>query len=211
MSSIAAISFECPPANYSEVSFPNKQRYCDAHGYDFYSFTDKLSSRPASWIKILYIQQVLINYDWVFWSDADSYVIDGSRKLEEFLDDSKDLIVCEDDVGINFGAFMIKNSKWSKWLLAEIWDFKKYKNNVLGTTTHFVPRTKKTATYNTWEQTNLHSIVGLHGENFPENITCLPEIDDHFNVRPDLATEESFMVHHKGGWRKHTDFFKFIL
>ena len=99
-------------------------------------------------------------------ADADSYVIDGSRQLSEFIDDSKDLIVCEDDVGINFGVFILKNSDWAKWLLDEIWDFKKYGNNVLGTTTHFTLRTQGKATYNTWEQPNLHSIVGLHGENF---------------------------------------------
>lgn len=211
MSSIAVISFECPPAEYSKVSFPNKQRYCDIHGYDFYFFTDKISSRPASWIKILYIQQVLSNYEWVLWSDADSYVVNGNRKIEEFTNDYNDLIVCEDDVGINFGVFLIKNSDWSNWLLSEIWDFKKYGNNALGTTTHFVPRTQKISTYNTWEQTNLHSIVGLHGENFCKNIQCLPEKGDHFNVRPDLATKQSFIVHHKGGWRKYRDFLKYIL
>ena len=32
---IAVVSFECSPANDREISFPNKQRYCDKHGYDF--------------------------------------------------------------------------------------------------------------------------------------------------------------------------------
>jgi hypothetical protein len=211
MSSIALMSFECPPADFSKVSFANKKKYCNIHNYDFLCFKDKLSSRPASWIKILYLQKFLEKYDWILWTDADSYVIDGDRRIEEFVDPSKDLVVCEDDVGINFGVFLIKSSDWSHWLLSEIWDFKKYGNNVLGTTTHFVPRTGKVATYNTWEQTNVHSIVGLHGENFTENIMCLPEKGDHFNVRPDLATDKSYIVHHKGGWRKYRAFFDLIL
>ena len=125
MSSIALMSFECPPADFSKVSFPNKKRYCDLHSYDFLCFKEKLSSRPASWIKILYLQRFLKKYDWILWTDADSYVINGDRRIEEFIDPSKDLVVCEDDVGVNFGVFLIKNSDWSNWLLSEIWDFKK--------------------------------------------------------------------------------------
>ena len=77
------------------------------------------------------MQQTLPNYDWVFWADSDSFVINSEIKIEDFIDNDKDAVFCKDDMGIN-EMFMFKNSDWSFWLLAEIWNFKKYGNNKHG-------------------------------------------------------------------------------
>ncbi len=209
---ICILSFECLPGNFSETSNPNKKKYCDFHGYDFLSYSSKISKRPPSWDKILYIKKVFdeFDYDWIFWQDSDSYVINHKRKIEEFIDLDKDLICCEDDVGINFGLFIIKRSDFSFWLLDEIWDFKKYGNNAAGSVSNFIPRFNKICTYDAWEQTNLHSIVGTHGEKFPDKIKVYNVNDDHFNVIPGRSNKNTFIVHQRSGHRDNNDFKKFI-
>ena len=209
---ICILSFECLPGNFSKTSNPNKQKYCDFHGYDFLSYSSKISKRPPSWDKILYIKKVFdeFDYDWIFWQDSDSYVINHKRKIEEFIDLDKDLICCEDDIGINFGLFIIKRSDFSFWLLDEIWDFKKYGNNIAGAVSNFIPKFDKVCNYHAWEQTNLHSIVGIHGEKFPDKIKVYNEKDDHFNVIPSRSSKNTFIVHERNGHRNNNDFKKFI-
>tara|TARA_B100000405_G_scaffold302628_1_gene266453 strand:+ start:2231 stop:2872 length:642 start_codon:yes stop_codon:yes gene_type:complete len=212
MKKICILSFECPPAKFSDLSFPNKQKYCDYHGYDFLSFSNTLSSRPPSWDKILYIEKVFEenDYDWIFWQDSDSYVINHLRKVEEFLDESKDLVVCEDDVGINLGLFLIKRSDFSFWFLKEVWNYQKYGNTLSGTVCNYIAKEKRRCKYDAWEQTNAHSIIGLHGEKFTKNIKLYKEHEDHFNVTPNLFSEKTFIIHQRNGYRNMNKFKKYI-
>ena len=207
---ICMLSFECPPGQFSGISRPNKEKYCKFHGYDFLFYSSKLSNRPPAWNKISYIKKVFdeFDYEWIFWQDADTYVINHHRKIEEFIDPDKDLICCEDDVGINTGSFLIKRSDFSSWLLDETWNFKKYGNNVTGTFSTFIPRFNKICKYDAWEQTNMHSVIGLHGEKYINNIKIYPEVGDHFNVIPERWTQDTFIVHERSGHRKKIQPFK---
>ena len=57
---IGLLSYECPPANDRAISFPNKQRYCDKHGYDFIFHTKNLApSLHPAWSKVPYILKYL--------------------------------------------------------------------------------------------------------------------------------------------------------
>lgn len=205
---IAMLTFECDPGNWRKIGNPNKQKYCDKHGYDFISYDQKLDHpRHPSWHKIPYMQQTLPNYDWVFWADSDSFVINSDVKIEDFIDDNKDAVFCKDDMGINAGMFMFKNSEWSFWLLEEIWNFKKYGNNKHGTVEmilgdHFGKLAGQKSVFDAWEQTNLRSIVGLNGEKYLDNLKIYEEDDAHFNVRSDRVNKDTFMVHYRRGWRE---------
>jgi len=111
----------------AEVSLPNKAAYCARHGYDFIERTDGFDARrPLSWSKIKFVREVLPGYDWVFWSDVDSLVMEPAVRLEEFADEEADLVLCHEDFGVgvynvNCGQMLFKNSDWSRRFLDDVW------------------------------------------------------------------------------------------
>ena len=112
------------------------RQYCETQGYDFILGGDSIvdKSRPISWSKILVIQKVLADYDWILWVDADAAVMNHSIRIDhlfkEFLDREKYLILTKDGAkNINFGVFLLKNIKWSFELLKLIWDQKQFINH----------------------------------------------------------------------------------
>jgi hypothetical protein len=107
-------------AAVAAVSSPSKAAYCQRHGYDFVQRTSKDfdRSRPPAWSKLRFIADLLPYYDWVFWTDCDSLVMDQSCPLEAFLLDERcsHLILPHDDLGlgvhhVNTGNFFARNSK----------------------------------------------------------------------------------------------------
>jgi predicted O-methyltransferase YrrM len=102
----------------------NKKLYCKKHGYDFICIEKSLDiSRPIPWSKVLLLRKILknANYKWVFWSDADSLIMNLGVKLEDFLDDDYNLIIAKDFNGINTGQFFLKNCPWSMQLLSDMY------------------------------------------------------------------------------------------
>jgi hypothetical protein len=102
---------------WNKFSFPNKARYCQLHKYDFFPESVSLSERPPTWNKMLYIKKYLCSYEWVFWTDADSLIMNYERRLESFLLEHRNLIVCRDENGINAGQMFFRNTDWSLRLL----------------------------------------------------------------------------------------------
>lgn len=100
-----------------------KQEYCQKYGYDFICIREHLDpSRPPSWSKILLIQQLLPNYQWVFWSDADSLIMNPEYTLESYIDEQYSLIITSDPYAeFSAGHFLIKNCPWSFDLLERIY------------------------------------------------------------------------------------------
>jgi mannan polymerase II complex MNN10 subunit len=121
--------------NFSEVaaiSTPNKRDYARKHGYDFIQETTLLDpSRPASWNKILAVEKHLSNYDWIFWTDADSLVMNPAIRLEDIvLDTGEDCIFTQDENGLNAGEFFVRRSVWVKKFLGEVWAQDQFKDHV---------------------------------------------------------------------------------
>jgi hypothetical protein len=109
------------------VSSPNRASYCVRHGYTMIEETGGFDrSRVPAWSKLLFLRKHLPHFDWLYWSDADSLVMDGTVRMERFLDESYDLVVTREDVGvgmggINAGQFFLKRSDWSLRFLDEVW------------------------------------------------------------------------------------------
>jgi galactosyl transferase GMA12/MNN10 family len=106
---------------YSEL---NKLPYAKKHGYDVIIYHQLLdTSRPAAWSKIVAIQKHLKKYDWIFWSDADSLIMNNDIKVETLIDDNYDLIITREKgrTTLNTGSFLIKNTAWSHALLRDIY------------------------------------------------------------------------------------------
>jgi galactosyl transferase GMA12/MNN10 family len=110
-----------PIGKYSD---PNKIAYAKKHGYDIIlGHTTLDNSRPTPWSKIVALEKYLDKYDWLFWTDADSLIMNQEILLETLIDDDFDLIISKETTlgNINTGNFLIKNSRWSKKLLKNIY------------------------------------------------------------------------------------------
>jgi hypothetical protein len=113
----------------------NKRAYCELHGYDFFSYnpaTDTrlfsilgLKTRAAAWVKLFAVNRLWKDYDWVFWTDADSIIMNTSIKLETLVENlpaSKVLVMprtWEDRV--TTGNFFARYSKASEDIFTRVW------------------------------------------------------------------------------------------
>jgi hypothetical protein len=63
---------------YGELSAENKRCYSNLHGYELLCHRGNLAlPRPAAWSKIPLILRHLDDFDWLFWTDADSLVMNS--------------------------------------------------------------------------------------------------------------------------------------
>lgn len=107
-------------APLAALSVPNKRRYAERHGYAYLEEREVLDpSRPAAWSKIPALLRHLPDYDWIFWSDVDSLIMNPALPLESFLDPAYDMVASEDPSGLNTGHFLLRRSEWSVRFLTE--------------------------------------------------------------------------------------------
>ncbi|MEO5678220.1 MAG: class I SAM-dependent methyltransferase [Acidimicrobiales bacterium] len=116
------------------IAAPTFVAYGQRHGWDVVLSTeeDLSEGRPAPWGKITLIQQLLDEYELVWWIDADALIVDTSRDVRDELDDDKDLYLIEHlfewpfQHGANSGVMIWRSTEWSKAFLAEIWAQEKF-------------------------------------------------------------------------------------
>tara|TARA_R100001509_G_scaffold157460_3_gene121583 strand:- start:1591 stop:2199 length:609 start_codon:yes stop_codon:yes gene_type:complete len=184
---IGVISFECPPNNDRALSFPNKQKYCDKHGYTFLSYTESLNEYcHPSWSKILYLIKHLRDFDWLVWTDADTYIINSDIKLESFIKNGKEFIIQCDTEGnytaINAGVIFVKNSQFCYNLLKIWWE------------THTMEMCRN-LNNDEWEQLGLKYLIGQKGEKYQGIIDVILDDKTGFNVIPEFTDENTFIMH----------------
>jgi galactosyl transferase GMA12/MNN10 family len=120
-----------------DMTWPNKQKYCDNYGYTLFDESMSLdSSRPPSWSKIRAVRRLLTEEtcDWVFWMDADTVIMNSTKRIEDFLplsDSGVDLILTQQNhkhLGIswNAGGWLIRKSPWSLEFLDTWWNKKEF-------------------------------------------------------------------------------------
>ena len=128
----ATIGKKYSVATFSGVK--SKQAYCEKNGYDFYRLCETLDqTRPLAWSKIKAVQQVLKDYDWVFWTDADSVIMNDNVLLEDFIDPNSHFIICYDHCSedVNSGQFLIKNTDKAMHFLNTVYAKDEYINHIL--------------------------------------------------------------------------------
>lgn len=118
--------------NFDDVNtYANHRAYAVKHGYkiqDGSQFMD--TSRPPAWSKIKAVQALLDlpgECDWVFWLDADTVIMNSSVAVQDFLpiETDMDLLVTYDRrLTANSGAWLIRNTEWSKAFLNQWWGLK---------------------------------------------------------------------------------------
>lgn len=171
-----------------QYSDENKKKYAEKHGYDVFIYHKLLDeNRPAPWSKILAIQRHLSDYDWVFWSDADSLIMNTNTRLESIIDDKFDLIIAKECyLGyLNTGSFLIKNTKWSQDLLKRIYSQEQFTNS-----------------YGLWEQQALDHLLKIDQNLLPHlKIVHQRVLNSNFDFTPALDCwyqEGDFVVHFFG-------------
>ena len=97
-----------------------KRRYAKKHGYQFACLKGNLSGdKWPHWSKVSLILAAMDCCDWVFWSDADSFILNMEPKLEDYVDEQFDLIVSNHVIepnrfSFNTGNIFVKSSDWSR-------------------------------------------------------------------------------------------------
>jgi len=104
----------------------SKYEYCKKHGYDLYVLDQSLDlSRPLPWSKILIIKELLQTYQYAFWTDADSIIMNQEKKLEDILDFASpaDFHICFDNYSgvVNTGQFLIRKSNETFQFLDQVY------------------------------------------------------------------------------------------
>ncbi len=100
----------------------DKRAYCERHGFAFYGYTDVFTTdRAPHWSKIPAVQQHLADHDWVFWTDADAAITNFDFDLRDFCDDEYDLVVTHDELGLNSGSMLIRNTEAARHFLRRAW------------------------------------------------------------------------------------------
>lgn len=104
---VAIVSGQYPPQKYSEITRIITRDYARKHGYDFYYYQEPVPIETGSgpwsiyYTKIAYLLEVMKHekHDVVVWFDADVFICEVNRPLEQVInlgDASIDLHICKD-------------------------------------------------------------------------------------------------------------------
>jgi hypothetical protein len=124
---ICILTLATPEINaYSGLGIINKLAYATRHSYDFYYYNHSRDlARAPAWSKILILQRHLPQYDWVFWSDADSLVMNQSIRLESLTSKyaSQDMsLTAGPNDKYNTGQWLIRRCGWCSRILDDTWN-----------------------------------------------------------------------------------------
>jgi hypothetical protein len=109
-------------ADICAASVANKRAYAKKHEYDLIFVTETLdTTRPMAWSKILAVQRYLPRYKWLLFLDIDTLIMNPDIRLEDIADEQYDQVLGADHNGINSGVWFVKNTRWTRWFLTELW------------------------------------------------------------------------------------------
>jgi len=111
---------------YARYGLTNKRAYARMHGYCFHAYGEVAdTTRAPAWSKIQLILRHLEDFDWVFWTDADSLLMNHGVRLESFLQVPSEIdmvLTTGPRDAFNTGQWFVRSSQFSRMLLAAIWE-----------------------------------------------------------------------------------------
>lgn len=158
----------------------SKKIYCEKHGYDLIIATENINEvnapksqfyRHPAWTKISLAAKHLSNYDYVFFCDADTIIMNPNITVESIIESTSsdiDLLICSRDFTknpfykLNSGVWILKNSDKSHAFLQHVWE---------------VGENEKFALRSNWEQDAIITVLAIDWNSrreFPLNIHFLP-------------------------------------
>lgn len=175
-------------SSYANIAEDNLQRYCDIHHYAFHVYRDvpdehKALNISGNWLKPRLLNNIIEQYEWVFWIDADVLVLNPQQKIESLLN-NRDLLFAKDIATwqINSGVMGFRNTEKNKALLQDMCE----KIDALE---------DKTSVYvNQGDQYHIIQCLQNHDVlNETSVVDCLT-----INTPPIFKREDTFMVHYAG-------------
>lgn len=113
-------------AQLGNVSSQNHAAYAAHCGYDLHIHRQGFdTNRPASWSKILFFQQHLDHYDWLFWIDTDALFMRKDIRIESFID-RRNCLFLEAE---NAGVFLLRCGYWAEKFLNCVWEQTQFINH----------------------------------------------------------------------------------
>jgi FkbM family methyltransferase len=99
-------------SNLAEYSKSNFKNYCDKHNIDFICYDDVIDkTRPPHWSKIDAVLTNIEKYDWIWWLDIDSLIMDSEFDVRNILDKNYDMIFTRnEDYPIKGESYVINGS-----------------------------------------------------------------------------------------------------
>ncbi|MFO1458498.1 MAG: glycosyltransferase family 9 protein [Verrucomicrobiota bacterium] len=97
-------------------SLPRLRRYARRHGFGLRVFRKSLDpSRPMSWSKVTAVLELLESgtADWVFWVDADAFILNPEVDVRTLLVPGADLVFASDFNGLCAGVFLARACPWT--------------------------------------------------------------------------------------------------
>jgi hypothetical protein len=206
---VAVLTYNVVPENdqmlkyerLGEMAVENRRLYCERHGYTFIDEVAVPDDRPVCWAKIPAILQALENHEWVLWADSDTLILDRSRRLEDFCDTTRDLVVQSHDayfewigvdpaegraaMPINTGVFLIRATDWSRRLLEEAWQ-----------QDHLICRNE------VWSGIGEQEAIIEVLQRRPEDLDRIHYVE-HLQNHPKLRREQDMFVHLYGHYSRH--------
>lgn len=161
-----------------EVALAGLQEYADLHGYDLHTDPPGVRSRPASWLKIPLLLELLDLYEEALWVDADVVIADATGDVVVAGDAWQALVrhhTADGEVP-NCGVWLVRRPM--RRVLLDLWAMTRYVEHPW------------------WEQAALHELLGYRGRPVrlasPTPLYEMTEwLDAGWNVHPrDLQTCE---------------------
>ncbi|KAF2635366.1 galactosyl transferase GMA12/MNN10 family protein [Massarina eburnea CBS 473.64] len=178
---------------------------------------ESMWNKQAFLLKLLYEQMLLLEenrYDWLFWADRDTLLLDHCRPTSSFLPPGKSsrgdaeeihLIAAEDGNGLNAGVFFIRVSNWSIYFLESVLAYRHYRPEI---NLRFseqsamadllkTPEFSAGKVYVPWHWFNAYpnSDDGHGPQGYEMN-------DNEEGLREFQARRGDFLVHFAGDWKK---------
>jgi hypothetical protein len=168
--------------------------YCRRHNYTLLNGNKLIDkSRPTAWSKLLILEHYFRSgaYDYLFYLDMDTVIMNPSVTLESFIDASArkfDIVITEDTNGLNTGVMLMRNSPWTLWFLRTAWEQSQLVDSSNTTSPHYLFR---------WEQRAFHYLtnsVQWQAAKLPKYPGDYTEIRKHFYLLPQCAFN-SYILH----------------
>lgn len=108
-----------------QASENKNKTYCDNHGYDFKCINietrkDIKDDLYYFFWKFKLILENIEEYDYIFWIDADAFIVKHDVKLEDIIDTNMDMQICIDINYMNTGVFITKCGEFSEKMFNDI-------------------------------------------------------------------------------------------
>jgi hypothetical protein len=166
--------------NITQYGIDTRRNYCEKHGYTFIEEESAVDwTRHLAWSKIPLILKHLSSYDFLVWMDADSFVMNDTYKLEDFITrllGDKDLMYTTGHNWVNTGVFFVKNTPFMKLFFQEAY---KHTDQIC------------------WEQGAIDYLWRINWNNCKEKIIIVQN-QVEFNSFWDLFSWGQFILHFPG-------------